>query len=77
MKDLAVLEARWLTVRQELEKFSDEQPLRLHSSLSKIYRKKVAELTQALNVDETSCLAATEALHDLLSTLRLTPDDGG
>ncbi|WP_176074816.1 zinc ribbon domain-containing protein [Brucella intermedia] len=71
---MSALEARGLAVRQELEKLGDEQPLRLHPSLSQIYRKKVAALTEALNTDETGELQI-ELVGELSAIMLLADED--
>lgn len=52
-----------------------EEPLRLHPGLSKLYRKKVADLTASLNV-EGSRTEAAEIIRSLLSEIRLVPEGG-
>ena len=53
----------------------EEQPILLHPGLSEVYRNKVANLTEALNVSETKAEAA-ELMRSLLSETRLTPESG-
>ena len=50
-------------------------PVHLHPSIAQIYRQKVADLTASLN-DDLARPEATEALRDLVSEVRMVPDDG-
>ena len=73
---MAELERRKQSVEIDLASLPDETPLRFHPSAAAIYRDKVADLTAALNADETTRVEATEILRSLISAVRLTPDDG-
>jgi hypothetical protein len=72
---MGALEARRAELEAELAD-GEEEPMRLHPSLSKVYRRKVENLTDALNVDETRDEAAS-ALRELISEIRLIPEEGG
>ncbi len=74
---MAELEARQSAIRDELSLLGEEEPLRLHPNLSALYRRKVADLTQALNADEATRHEAVELLRSLIETICLTPDGEG
>ena len=75
MKDeLTALEERKAVLTDETRDAPEEMP-RLHPGLAEVYRKKVADLTQALN-DDALRTEATEVLRSLISEIRLIPQDG-
>jgi site-specific DNA recombinase len=75
MKDeLAALEARKTTLVAETAEAKEEMP-RLHPGLSEIYRSKVDNLVTALNQDDLRAQAA-EVIRELISEIRLIPQDG-
>jgi site-specific DNA recombinase len=68
---IAALEAR----REELEKASVEReapPPVLHPAMAEVYRRKVADLAQALNDDSTRAEAA-DILRGLIDAIELRP----
>ncbi|NOR30396.1 MAG: hypothetical protein GQ539_04770 [Sulfitobacter sp.] len=69
------LEARKVALEAEVLAAPEEQPILLHPSLSEVYRSKVANLAEALNVSETKAEAA-ELMRSLLSEIRLTEEGG-
>lgn len=71
---MSALEARKQSVEAEIATLPQETPLRLHPGLSAIYRRKVEQLAEALNADETTRLEAAEALRGLITAI--TPVDG-
>ncbi|SLN67224.1 Recombinase [Roseovarius litorisediminis] len=71
---MGALESRKAEPKTELEK-QQEEPIRLHPSLSGIYREKVAELSEALNTEGTRTQAA-ELIRGLLTEVRLIPGEG-
>ena len=73
-EELTALEARKATLVAETAEAKEEMP-RLHPGLAEVYRKKVADLTQALN-DDALRTEATEVLRSLISEIRLIPQDG-
>ena len=74
---MAELERRKQSVEADLDTLPDETPLRFHPGAAAIYRAKVADLTTALNADETTRVEAAEILRGLISAVRLTPDEAG
>ena len=74
MKDrMAELEAEKLTLNRFLEESPEPPALRLHPSLSDLYRSKIGNLSSALQ-DPALKMEATEALRGLISEIRLMPD---
>ena len=73
MPPMGILEERKATLKAELEQDEDE-PLRLHPGLSDVYREKVANLTDALNSDETRA-RAMDLRRELVSEIRLVPQE--
>ena len=74
---MAELEARRVQLSGKLEALGvEEAPLRLHPRLAKVYRRKIDDLTRALNRPETRAQAA-EALRALITVIRLTPTPQG
>ena len=71
---MTALEERKATLVAETAEAKEEMP-RLHPGLAEVYRKKVADLTQALN-DDALRTEATEVLRSLISEIRLIPQDG-
>ena len=72
--ELMALEAR----KADLERAVTDAPApipRLHPNLAEVYRRKVADLHEALNTDVNRA-AAAEALRALIDEIRLTPKDG-
>ncbi len=75
MKDeLSALEARKATLVAETAETKEEMP-RLHPGLAEVYRSKVDDLVTALNQDDLRAQAA-EAIRELISEIRLIPQDG-
>ena len=75
MKDeLTALEGRKATLIAETAEAKEEMP-RLHPGLAEVYRKKVADLTEALNDDSVRTEAA-EVLRSLIERIRLIPREG-
>ena len=70
---MGILEERKAALKAELEQDEDE-PLRLHPGLSDVYREKVANLTDALNSNETRA-RATDLIRELVSEIRLVPQE--
>jgi site-specific DNA recombinase len=71
---LLVLEERKAKLETGLRD-APASPPRLHPSLAEAYRRKVANLQEALNQPETRPEAA-EALRGLIEAIRLVPEDG-
>ncbi len=69
------LEAQKAELEKELQSTDDAPPVLLHSGLADTYRRKVADLTSALNEPATR-LEASEIIRSLLSEIRLIPEDG-
>jgi hypothetical protein len=70
---LASLEAR--KVDLELELATTEAPApRLHPNLAEVYRRRVAELSEALSADDGA--VARELVRGLVEEIRLVPEDG-
>ncbi len=72
--ELLRLEARQQELGQILSKPADARPL-IHPALAAIYRRKVADLHEALQHEDTRAEAA-EILRDLIDEITLVPDDG-
>ena len=70
---MGALEERKAKLKASLEQEEDE-PLRLHPGLSDVYRQKVANLTDALNTDDTRT-QASDLIRELVSEIRLVPQD--
>jgi site-specific DNA recombinase len=51
-------------------------PVTIHPNASDIYRRKVADLHEALSAEDTRAPAA-QALRGLIDEIRVTPDEGG
>ena len=75
--ELHQLEARRVALASELAATadSDDVPV-LHPGLAELYRRKVAELTDALS-DEGRSSEAAEAIRALLQEIRLVPEGDG
>ncbi|WP_431301265.1 recombinase family protein [Tabrizicola sp. BL-A-41-H6] len=73
---LDALESRKAELEAEISGLGEEEPIRLHPGLSEVYRRKVANLTAALNEDATRS-EATELLRGLLQEVRLIPEGDG
>ncbi len=73
--ELTALEERKAALMMQLQK-PEEEPIALHPGLAEVCRRKVAELTMALNVEGTMTEAA-ELLRGLLSGIRLIPEGTG
>lgn len=72
--ELSRLEARQDELDRLLSQPRDDRPL-VHPRLADIYRRKVADLHNALLQEETRTEAA-EILRGLIDEIRLTPEDG-
>ncbi len=62
----------------ELEQRRDQAPApvaRFHPNLADLYSQKVANLTDALNI-ETTRAEASDAIRSLIDEIRLVPGDG-
>ncbi len=70
------LETRKAELEADLSNADQTAPVLLHSNLSDVYRKKVANLTEALNDPETKA-EATALIRSLLEEIRLIPNDEG
>ncbi len=70
------LEASKTELEANLDDMGDEEPLRIHPGLSAVYRRKVAELTDALNADGTRA-EAIDLLRGLITEIRMTPEIKG
>ena len=74
MKDrLATLKSEKATLSSLLEQTPEPPALRLHPSLSDLYRSKVRKLSEALNEPGLK-REATEVLRGLISEVRMIPD---
>ena len=74
MKDRMVeLEAEKATLQRSLEHSPEPLTLRLHPSLSDLYRSKIRNLASALQEPGLK-MEATEALRGLISEVRMIPD---
>jgi hypothetical protein len=71
---MLALEARKKVLLADLDRAPEPMPA-LHPNIAEIYRKKVANLADALNASEIR-QEASEALRALVDEVRLTPDDG-
>ncbi len=72
--EMIALEARKQDLTARLQAAPEEKPL-IHPGLAKLYRRKVADLTEALNSDETRTEAA-ELIRSLIEAIVLVPEDG-
>ena len=72
--ELVALEARQLTLKQELAASTGPGPL-LHPNLAEVYRQRVAALHEALHHPETRD-EAFELIRSLIEEIRLVPDAG-
>ncbi len=70
---MQALEARREQLDRELEAAMPAPSVRLHPKLSEVYRKKIANLEDALN-DESIRTEAAEILRSLIDKIALTPD---
>ena len=66
------LEGNKRAIEQELAT-EPPPPIRLHPNLAEIYRKKVENLTEALNAEKTR-QEAGEIIRGLIDEIRLVPD---
>ena len=73
--ELRALEERKAVLLKQTCDAPEEMP-RLHPGLADVYRRKVADLTAALNQDDLR-MEAAEALRSLIEEIRLIPQDGG
>nr|WP_240794049.1 recombinase zinc beta ribbon domain-containing protein [Pseudorhodobacter turbinis] len=74
MKDrMAALDAEKQALTKLLEESPEPPALRLHPSLSDLYRSKIRNLSSALQ-DPGLKMEATEALRGLISEVRMMPD---
>jgi site-specific DNA recombinase len=74
-RELAELEARQAHLSAQVTAPAPA-PMTIHPNASEIYRRKVAELHEALTAEETRASAA-EALRGLVDEIRVTPDGTG
>ena len=70
--EFSQLEGNKRAIEQELAT-EPPPPIRLHPNLAETYRKKVENLTEALNADETR-QEAGEIIRGLIDEIRLVPD---
>jgi site-specific DNA recombinase len=73
-QELVTLEARQLTLQQEIAASETPAPL-IHPNLAEIYRQRVERLREALN-DPTTLDEAFELTRSLIDEIRLVPEDG-
>ena len=73
-EEMATLETRRMELTCRLEEAPKPMP-RLHPNLAKIYSRKVAALTDALN-DVGARAEASEAIRELIEEVRLVPENG-
>src|SRR6056297_4284624 len=78
MKDrMTDLEDRKSALQHRLDALKPKENLvRLHPGLAEVYRRKVAELAAALNIEGTR-MEAGDILRSLIDEIRLHPEDGG
>ncbi len=74
MGKLLALEERRAALLEEMEEPREEPP-RLHPGLAQVYRRKVADLTAALNQDNLRT-EAVETIRSLIEEIKLIPKDG-
>lgn len=74
-EEMAALEARQAELRAGLEEAPAEAPPALHPGLAEAYRRKVGELSAALN-EPALRQEAAEALRPLIGRIRLIPQQG-
>jgi site-specific DNA recombinase len=74
-RELAALEARHAQLTAQAASPAPP-PVAIHPNASEIYRRKVAELHDALTVEDTRAGAA-EALRGLIDKIRVVPEDKG
>ena len=72
--ELSTLEQRKAEIEDGLATIPAPQP-RFHPNLAELYRRRVANLADALN-DEGTRAEAAEALRNLIGEIRLVPEDG-
>ena len=72
--EMTALEARRVDLLAELEAAPPPMP-RLHPNLAELYRQKVMNLAEALNIDQTRP-EATECLRALIEEIRLIREEG-
>ena len=72
--EMMVLEARKEELQRLLTEAPEEQPI-LHPNLAQLYRRKVAQLTEALAGDETQA-EAFDLIRSLVEEITLVPEDG-
>ncbi len=68
------LEDEKASLKQTLASYPEEKPL-LHPNMAKLYRDKVAKLTDALNKEENKTEAA-DILRTLVEAIVMVPEDG-
>ena len=73
-EEMATLEARQVELRARLEEAPADAPMALHPGLAEVYRRKVAELSAALN-DPALRQQAAEALRGVVEAITLVPVD--
>ena len=72
--ELASLDKRAEDLRGQIEK-TPAMPVRIHPNLGELYRRKVTDLRDALNEEESRAEAST-ILQGLIDEIRLVPVDG-
>jgi hypothetical protein len=72
--EMNILESRKQDLMARLQAAPEEKPL-IHPGLAKLYRRKVADLSEALNGEETRTEAA-ELIRSLVEAIVLVPEDG-
>ena len=72
--EMVALEERKQHLTAKLESAPKEKPL-IHPNLAKLYRRKVADLTEALGSEETRA-EAFELIRSLIDGIVLIPEDG-
>ena len=72
--EMATLEAHRIDLLSQKEHTPAPMP-RLHPNLAEVYRKKVANLAEALNEENTRADAA-QAIQGLIEEVRLVPENG-
>jgi site-specific DNA recombinase len=72
-QELVTLEARQLTLQQEVAETGATAPL-IHPNLAELYRRRVAQLHEALR-DNATRDEAFELIRSLIEEIRLVPED--
>jgi len=73
-EEMATLEDRRIDLQNQLESTPAPMP-RLHPNLAEVYRRKVANLAEALNEENTRADAA-QTIQELIEEVRLVPENG-